>query len=79
MALPETQLDRLLSEYEISTYDRLDLGGLDFDVESARQSQVHKLAILLEFLGADAIAHVLRTGSGGGSSRSRPLLARRST
>ncbi|KAM0721265.1 hypothetical protein Q7P37_003553 [Cladosporium fusiforme] len=73
MALPESQLHRLLDDYDIPTHGHFDLGRrhheqmFGFDAESARQGQVSKLVALLDYLGASQIADVLCSGSGGGS------------
>lgn len=73
MKFPESQLDRLLEEYDIPSdgprsYDR------EFDPPSTRERLLHKLILLLGFLGARQIADVLRSGSGDSWSSSRQSL-----
>jgi hypothetical protein len=69
----ESQLDRLLEEYEISFHRQSSYGsrGRDFDSASTSSSSAHKMASLLDFLGAHQLADVLRTGSGSDWSSSR--------
>ena len=76
MAFPECQLDRLLESYDVIGPGQHGYGARDrnFGLTSSRESRVHKLSLLLDFLGARQIAEVLRSGSGSGfSSSRRPL------
>lgn len=79
MRMPESQLDRLLEEYEISFHGRSSYDGRDraFDLSSSRESLVHKLSSLLDFLGAHQIADVLRSGAESDRSSSRQFLTGR--
>lgn len=78
MALPEGQLDRLLDEYEIPTRGFAGHNTLECDCDSTmgRGSRLSKLSELLDLLGAQRIADVLRSGAGGGGgmSGSRELM-----
>lgn len=67
MRLPESQLDRLLDDYELPLYLQSDYGA-------SRDSLINKLSELLDFLGARQIADVLRSGSGVIMSSQRCLL-----
>jgi hypothetical protein len=76
MAFPESQLDRLLESYDVISHEQRGYGARDrdFGLASSRESRLHKLSLLLDFLGARQIADVLRSGSGSGfSSSRRPL------
>jgi hypothetical protein len=76
MAFPERQLDRLLDSYDVTSYKQCGYGARDRDhgLASSRESRLHKLFLLLKFLGARQIADVLRSGSGSGLSNSRRSL-----
>jgi hypothetical protein len=78
MAFPESQLDRLLESYDVMFHGQRGYGSRDRDhgLASSRESRLHKLSFLLEFLGARQIADVLQSGSGSGLSSSRRSLAR---
>jgi hypothetical protein len=76
MAFPESQLDRLLESCDVIAHGQHGYGARDrdFGLASSRESRLHKLSLLLDFLGARQIADVLRSGSGSGfSSSRRPL------
>jgi hypothetical protein len=72
----ESQLDRLLEEYEISFHGQSSYGSRsrEFDFASTRGDLSHKMASLLDFLGAHQLADVLRSGSGSDWSGSRRLV-----
>jgi hypothetical protein len=76
MALPESQLDRLLEDYDIPTHGitAYSTRECNCDLTMGRESRLSKLSTLLDFLGARRIADVLRSGPGGGGgmSGSRP-------
>jgi hypothetical protein len=71
----ESQLDRLLEEYEISFREQSSYGsrGREFELASTSGSMTYKMASLLDFLGAHQLADVLRSGSGSDWSNSRRL------
>jgi hypothetical protein len=82
MALPESQLDRLLEDYDIATSGFAGYSTRDCDCDSVmeRESRLSKLSTLLNFLGARRIADVLRLGPGGGGALSGsrpPMMSRR--
>jgi hypothetical protein len=74
LALPESQLDRLLEDYDIPARGFLGARECDCDSVTGRESRLSKLSTLLDFLGARRIVDVLRSGPGGGGgvSGSRP-------
>lgn len=76
MAFPESQLDRLLESYDVFSQGQHGYGARDreFGRTTSRESLLHKLTLLLDFLGARQIADVLRSGSGSGLSSSRRSL-----
>lgn len=80
MAMSESLLDRLLEDYELYTQDPFDYGVRqhhtlrDRDRFASREDRVHKLATLLDFLGARQIANVLQLGRAPASLGSRLLL-----
>jgi hypothetical protein len=73
MAFPESQLDRLLESYDVVSHG-CSAGDRDYGRATSRESRLHKLGLLLDFLGARQIADVLRSGSGSGLSNSRRSL-----
>jgi hypothetical protein len=75
MRFSESQLDRLLEEYEVPFHGQFGYGsrGHEFDSASNSGSLTHKMASLLDFLGAHQLAKVLRSGSGSEWSSSRRL------
>jgi hypothetical protein len=82
IALTESQLDRLLEDYDISSRSYAGYSTRDCDCDSTadRESRLSKLSTLLDFLGARRIADVLRLGSGGGGGMSGsrpPMMSRR--
>jgi hypothetical protein len=76
MAFPETQLDRLLDSYDVISRGQHGYGARERESGrgTSRESRLHKLSLLLDFLGARQIADVLRSGSGSGLSSSRRSL-----
>jgi hypothetical protein len=70
LRLRESQLDRLLDEYDISFHVRVTRGP-----GSMREGSLHKMACLLEFLGARWLADMLLSESGNDWSGSRRSLA----
>lgn len=80
MAMSESLLDRLLEDYELYPHDPFDCGirehhtFRDRDRFASRGDRVHKLATLLDFLGARQIANVLQLGRAPASLGSRLLL-----
>jgi hypothetical protein len=76
MAFPESQLNRLLESYDVVSHGEHSYGARDRDsgLASSRESRLHKLSLLLDFLGARQIGDVLRSGSGSGLSSPRRSL-----
>jgi hypothetical protein len=72
MVLPESQLNRLLDDYEIPTrsFSGYNTRECNCDSTMNRGSRLSTLSELLDFLGARRIADVLRSGSGGGGGMS---------
>ena len=64
MAFSESQLDRMLESYDIISHGRHSYGVRDREsgLAASRESLLHKLTLLLDFLGARQIGDVLRSG-----------------
>jgi hypothetical protein len=77
MRYSESQLDRLLESYDIISQGRLsyDARDRDYGLAGSRESLLHKLTLLLDFLGACQLADVFRSGSGSDRLGSRLSLA----
>jgi hypothetical protein len=76
MSYSESQLDRLLESYGIISHEQHSYGiqDRDFGLAGSGESLLHKLTLLLDFLGARQIAGVLRSDSGGNLLSSRQSL-----
>ena len=76
MAFLESQLDRLLESYDVISQGQHVYGARDreFGRTTSRESLLHKLTLLLDFLGARQIADVLKSGSGSSSPNWRRSL-----
>lgn len=80
VAMSESLLDCLLEDYELYSHDRYDHGigerhmFRDRDKFASREDRIHRLATLLDYLGARHSADVFRFGRALTPSGSRLLL-----